>query len=112
MLTSVILIALAAMFNALMDTVEYETAFQRSIFHKLNPKWWCKSISWEYVKFLPFTKYRPDAWHLAKSSMVICIVLALTFSVPVSHKLPYFVVMGLIWNMSFNLFYNHLFRRS
>ena len=111
MLTSIIFLALAAMFNALMDSVEYETAFEKSIFYKLNPKWWCKSISWEYVKFLPFTKYRPDAWHLAKSSMVICIVLALVFAKPEVAKLPYFVILGLTWNVSFNLFYNHIFRR-
>ena len=111
MLTSLIFLVLAAIFNALMDSVEYETAFEKSIFHKLNPKWWCKSISWEYVKFLPFTKYRPDAWHLAKSAMVVCIVLALVFSVPVSHKLPHFVLFGILWNLSFNLFYNHIFRK-
>ena len=111
MLTSLIFLVLAAMFNALMDSVEYETAFEKSIFYKLNPKWWCKSISWEYVKFLPFTKYRPDAWHLAKSSMVVFIVLAIVVAAPVSHPLPHFVLLGLIWNMSFNLFYNHIFRK-
>ncbi len=111
MIWSLLFLVLAAAFNALMDSVEYETAFEKSIFSKLNPKWWCKSISWEYVKFLPFTKYRPDAWHLAKSSMVVCIVLALVFSVPVSAKLPYFIILGLAWNISFNLFYNHIFRK-
>ena len=111
MLTSIIFLALAAMFNALMDSVEYETAFEKSIFYKLNPKWWCKSISWEYVKFLPFTKYRPDAWHLAKSAMVVCIVLAIVFAAPVSHKLLLFVLFGILWNISFNLFYNYIFRR-
>lgn len=111
MIWSLSFLALAAMFNALMDSVEYETAFEKSIFSKLNPKWWCKSISWEYVKFLPLTKYRPDAWHLAKSSMVVCIVLALVFSVEVSSKLPHFVILGILWNLSFNLFYNHIFRK-
>lgn len=111
MLTSAILLILAAMFNAVMDSVEYETAFEKSIFSKLNPKWWCKSISWEYVKFLPLTKYRPDAWHLAKSSMVVFIVLAVVVAAPVSHPVPHFVLLGLIWNMSFNLFYNHIFRK-
>lgn len=111
MILSAIFLMLAAMFNALMDSVEYETAFEKSIFSNLNPKWWCKSISWEYVKFLPLTKYRPDAWHLAKSLMVVFIVLAIVVAVPVSHPLPHFVLLGLIWNMSFNLFYNHIFRK-
>jgi hypothetical protein len=111
MLTSAVFLILAAMFNAVMDSVEYETAFEKSIFSSLNPKWWCKSISWEYVKFLPLTKYRPDAWHLAKSSMVVCVVLAVVFSIDTVYKLPQFVLLGLIWNMSFNLFYNHIFRK-
>lgn len=111
MIFSAAFLILAAACNALMDSVEYETAFEKSIFSKLNPKWWCKSISWEYVKFLPLTKYRPDAWHLAKSSMVVFIVLAIVVAAPVSHPLPHFVLLGLIWNMSFNLFYNHIFRK-
>lgn len=112
MIWSLVFLALAAMFNALMDSVEYETAFEKSIFHKLNPKWWCKSISWEYVKFLPFTKYRPDAWHLSKSAMVVCIVLAIVTYVPISeNKLIAFIALGILWNLSFNLFYNHIFRK-
>ena len=111
MIWSAVFLSLAAVCNALMDSVEYETAFEKSIFSKLNPKWWCKSISWEYVKFLPFTKYRPDAWHLAKSSMVVFIVLAVVMTDTQPTKLPYFVVMGLVWNISFNVFYNHIFRK-
>jgi hypothetical protein len=111
MLLSCLFIALAAVLNAVMDSVEYETAFEKSIFNRYNPKWWCKSISWKYVKFIPFTKYRPDAWHLAKSGMIVFLLLAVV--VYTNDFIPFmdFVLLGLIWNMIFNLFYNKIFRR-
>ena len=111
MIASLISLALSAMFNALMDSVEYEGIFNRSIFSKYNPKWWCKSISWEYVKFLPFTKYRPDAWHLAKSSMVVFVSLAIVLYKPHFHPIVDLALFGITWNLSFNLFYNKLFRK-
>lgn len=109
---SSIFIILASIFNAVMDSIEYETAFQKSIFNKLDPKWWCKSISWEYVEFLPFTNYRLDAWHLFKSLMIVSLVLSIVFYKSMYGPIVDFIILGSIWNLSFNLFYGHIFRKN
>lgn len=59
--------------SAAMDRLAEPVAFNNSIFRNKDPKWWLRSVSWQYVKFLPLTKYRPDAWHLCQSAMYLCI---------------------------------------
>lgn len=87
-----------------MDTVENEK-FYSSIFRDLNPKWWYKRESWKYVPILPFTGYRPDAWHIAKSLMIICLMAAVvTYTVMVSQVLD-ILIGGAAWNLSFNVLY-------
>lgn len=111
MILSAALLAVAAIFNAVMDSVEYDTAYERSVFNQFNPKWWCKTISWKYVKFIPFTRYRPDAWHLAKSAMIIFFCLSVVFYKTQIYWLVDFVILGLVWNIVFNLFYDKIFKR-
>jgi hypothetical protein len=111
MILSLLFLSIAAVLNAVMDSVEYDTAFERSIFSRYNPKWWCKSISWKYVKFIPLTKYRADAWHLAKSGMVVFIILSVLFYQNQIHVLLAFLLYGAVWNLVFNLFYNKIFRK-
>lgn len=104
-----IFIALAAACNALMDKVETTISFNTSIFKRLNIAFWCKAISAHNVKFIPFTKYRADAWHLSKSTMIIFWCLAIIFYhtfIPVID----FIVMGIVYNLTFNLFYNYIFK--
>lgn len=111
MLLSVLFVSIAAIFNSIMDRVGDGTAFSRSIFSHLNPKWWSKEVSWEYVKFLPFTKYRPDAWHLSKSGMIVFITLAIVFYNKQIHWGVDFLILGTLWNLVFNTFYNHIFKK-
>jgi len=104
-----IFIALAAICNALMDKVETTISFKDSRFKNKKVAFWCKPISAHNVKFIPFTKYRPDAWHLAKSTMIVLWCLAIVFYhsfIPVID----FVVMGIVYNLVFNIFYNHIFK--
>jgi len=111
MIYSALFVILAAICNAVMDRVGDDTAYSRSIFSRLNPKWWSKVVSWEYVKFLPLTKYRPDAWHLAKSFMVIFLVLAVV-TYTTWQPVVDFLALGFLWNATFNLFYNHIFYKK
>ena len=69
----IIFALLIGMFSAIMDRTAEPVAFNKSIFKNKDPKWWVRSVSWEYVKFLPLTKYRPDAWHIAQSLMYLCV---------------------------------------
>lgn len=103
-----ILIALSAVCNAFMDIVENEN-FHISVFKNLNQNFWYKRESWKHAKQV--FKYKLDAWHLAKSSMIICWVLAIILYkafIPVID----FIVMGIIYNLVFNLFYNRILKQK
>lgn len=89
-----------------MDRIENEN-FYTSVFRKKNPKFWYKRESWKYTKKI--FGYKLDAWHLAKSGMIVSFCLAIVFYIPVFGLID-FVLFGLIWNLTFNLFYNHLFK--
>lgn len=101
---SYIFLALASVCNAVMDTLTHH--FSQSIFRNRNGDFWNPNVSWQYVNFLPYTRYRADAWHLLKSAMIIFICLAIVFAD--NLNIIDFVLLGTIWNIVFNLFYNHL----
>jgi hypothetical protein len=124
---SIHFIIIAAIANALMDSVETSIAFRKSIFKNRNPKWWNKEVSHLYVGFLPHTKYRPDAWHLAKSTMIFFLILAIVVYSPIFSQLyclfiesdfwsnflgavSDLIFYGIFWNIAFNTFYNKVFR--
>ena len=96
---SFILIALAAVFNAVMDALENEN-FSRSVFKLLNPKFWYKRESWKYAKKI--FGYKVDAWHLAKSSMIICVAFAVCFG---GFDLMNVLLLGATWIGVFNISY-------
>jgi hypothetical protein len=106
MLDGVIPVIFAAFFKAVADTLadHYDT----SIFKNLNPKWWHKATSSYHVKYLPFTKYRLDGWHLANTLMISSFL----WGVVISQNGNWwgFLIMGVVYNIVFNLFYNKVFR--
>lgn len=106
-----ILIFLAAFFNAVMDAVENENYYE-SIFKKLPVQFWYKRESWKYVKKI--FGYRPDAWHLAKTLMLFCFAGAvIAFDLPVNkwHDVTFYIAtLGIIWNVTFWLFYHKIFK--
>jgi len=113
---SLIFFALAAMCNAVMDTLVHH--YYRSIFVNMNKYFWNPEESWLHAKVIPFTKYKLDAWHLFKSAMIIFLALAV-ISAWVSGPpllnvwwfyLIAFIWLGVLWNGVFNLFYNHILR--
>jgi hypothetical protein len=104
--TIYILWFLAAILNAVMDRTENLVAFNRSIFNHLDPKFWCKEISWQYAKKI--FSWKADCWHIAKSSMVICLAASLLLD---GIKLWEFPIFGIVWNVTFNTFYNHILKR-
>jgi len=124
MFLSYIFIVLAAVFNAVMDRVENSIQFKVSVFKNLNSEFWCKTISAHSKNFIPFTKYRVDAWHLAKSGMIICFVSSAAFYHPfvenflqpfidnyaLAGKVIFIILGGGIYNLTFNLFYNNVFK--
>src|SRR5688572_9293791 len=71
---SLFFFSLAAICNAVMDKLQFH--FYTSIFQDKNPRFWNPELSWRYAKIVPFTKYKIDAWHLAKSLMIIFVACA------------------------------------
>ncbi len=105
-----ILILLAAICKAVADTLYHH--YDTSVFASLNPKFWNPVVSCNYVKFLPLTKYRPDAWHLANSGMIICFITAASINDSViSFWLINVVGIGVIFNLIFLLFYSKILRK-
>lgn len=131
MITTLIFIIIAAICNALMDKVETTIQFNTSIFQKLRPEFWCKVVSADTLKFIDGTKYRPDAWHFAKSIMIILLLDIPVFYTPLMgpifkpflgytyiNEVPLNVIlgagfdvliMGVVWNLTFDLFYHKIF---
>ena len=103
---SLVFVFIAAVLNALMDRVENEN-FSSSVFRGLNPKWWYKRESWKYAKRVFGWKY--DSWHVAKSSMIISLAFAIVLYKPVFGVMDVLII-GAIWNGTFNIFYNRIFK--
>ena len=103
---TLLLISLAAIFKAVADTLQHH--FDTSVFSKLNLKFWNPVVSCEFAPFLPLTKYRLDAWHIANSGMIISFICAVVFSHPVTAWWLGIIIGGVAFNLVFNLFYNQI----
>jgi hypothetical protein len=111
---SAVLLFLAVFFNSVMDSVENAPRFNNSIFRKIQKQFWLKEESWKYAPKV--FGWKADAWHIAKSCMVICVVLAIIhFDLPLvrwQDYALYIAVGGTIWNGGFKLFYDILFHKK
>ena len=103
---SYIFLILASICNACMDTLSFH--FFNSVFCSLNPNFWNPNYSWAFEKLIPFTKYRVDAWHLFKSAMIVFFCLAIVFF---NGKLWEFIILGCVWNLTFNIFYEKILKQ-
>lgn len=112
---SLLFFILAAAFNAVMDALENEN-FHESIFKKWNRFFWYKRESWFVAKTI--WGYKFDGWHLAKSAMVVSLVLSV-IHFPGFHSsgwqyvfdvLFLLLIYGILWNVIFWLFYHKLFK--
>jgi hypothetical protein len=105
---TLLFIALAGLFKSVADTIQHH--YYDSYFQRFNQRFWNPALSWKYVKTVPFTKYRPDAWHLSNSLMVISFCLAAVLNDLYWHWVLQLVVAGLVFNIVFNTFYNRIWR--
>jgi hypothetical protein len=112
---------LAAICDAISDTLSHH--YYTSIFYRPNN---INNTKWTHFfnpqasnispTIIPFTKYKLDAWHLSKSLMIVFFVCSSTFAwmsgPPLLniwwYYLGFFILLGIIWNGIFNIFYNHL----
>ena len=108
MALTILFIGLAAIFKAISDTLKDH--FSISIFRWKDPRFWNPNISWKYVGLIRFTKYRPDAWHLSNSGMIVSFCLAFVFHKPVLAWYYELAIAGLWFNLVFNQFYDHILK--
>lgn len=92
-------LSFAAIMSAVMDILENENFFS-SRFANHDQKFWYKRESWKHAR--KFFGWKLDAWHIAKSLMVICVCGAM------ADSFFQFIVLGIVWNISFNLTYKWL----
>lgn len=109
---SIFLIALAAAFKAVADTLAHH--FSVSVFYRLPKKWWKyfdPDIS-QHLPFVPYTKYRLDGWHVSNSLMQVCFLLAIFCYQPTGFgRVMDFLMCSIIVVLVFNLFYNRILRK-
>lgn len=133
-MTTLVLIILAGMFNALYETLY--TFFKYSIFKNLNPLWWNPLQSWKFKWYQPmqppekkwyyfgfYPKYRErfpysstilvwttDAWHLFKALMLGCIMAGIvTYNPIINPAIDFFIYYG-AFTFTFTIFFDYIFR--
>lgn len=118
-----LLVAVAAMCNAVMDTLREH--YEISIFTRFNRYYWDGKVSWrnkynfgqegmgiKQFYRIPLMSSFSDAWHLFKSAMIITLCLALSITtLSSSFFLLQIALYGTIWNVVFDMFYNKFLRK-
>ena len=107
-----ILVALAAFFYAVNQTVEHH--FTTSVFKNLDPNFWNGQVSWEKAKKI-FGSYPWDAFHISASFMIIIFCTATVLNqhnvwVWAIDKLKWYyqlLIEGVVWIFVFDIFFNH-----
>lgn len=105
----------AAVCNAVMDTLSHH--FDKSLFRGLNKQYWDASISWKnkYIDGEPskgrrlFPVQISDGWHLFKTIMLISWGLAVVTYVPNFAWYWDLLIVGVVYNCYFSLFYKNIF---
>jgi hypothetical protein len=122
---SSLLFCVAAMFDAGKDSIthHYNTSFAHAL--SLDEGFWNPSQSWlnKYVDRDPSKGRRKinlllfeldvpaaftDGWHLLKSVSILFLILCPLVLLPgkFGHKIIYFAILAVCWNVSFNIFYS------
>jgi len=107
-------IVLAAACKAVADTLRDH--FDTSIFRYKDQRFWKPDISWKYVGYIKFTKYHPDAWHIANSLMLAFLDAAIVSASAMHWHLKWYwyavewALIGIFFNLVFNWFYNKILK--
>ncbi|MFW6246618.1 MAG: hypothetical protein ACOC22_00380 [bacterium] len=115
-----ILIIIAGISNAIMDTLQFR--YSRSIFSKFkNQQWWNPTLSWrnkwkngDYSQgerfwgssrwFVRFT----DAWHFFQGLMFTCLFLAMVFYEKIFYTIIDFLLIYLLFTVVFQILFKFL----
>ena len=132
---------LAAMCNAVMDTIADKAHFDKSIFSKYDPDFWLKTDSWDnkyndidgdgegdvkggfkYNGVFSFLNNILDGWHIFQSLMIIFLAMSATFSFFIGelfifdslflNLFIYFSFLGIAWNVTFSAGYDKFLKKK
>jgi len=132
---------LAAICNAVMDTLADRPHFEQSIFSKYDTEFWLKTDSWDnkyndidgdgegdveggfkYKGIFGFLNNLLDGWHLFQSMMVIFLALSVVlFQFTVNlfifdnmflNIFMWVLLLGGLWNGPFNLAYDKFLKKN
>ena len=101
---SLLLISLAAAFNAICDTLKDH--FHISVFADKNPAFWNPEIS--YLNKV-FGYVSIDAWHITKALWIACFLLYGYYFEGGFHEL---IISWILWAIFFELFYSNLLKKT
>jgi hypothetical protein len=103
---------IAAFLNAIMDRCESEvitgTIFERWRDKPVFNEFIYKRESWKHAKKIFGWKF--DLWHVAKSSMLLFIIIAMVAYNPVFGWWKDILALGLLWVLVFNITYNRILK--
>ena len=95
----ILFIIMAAICKALVDTIAFHGGGKlKGSFFDINKQ----------GKIIPFTKYRFDGFHVFNSLMIVCFILSACFA----PDLAWYYILGIggvLFNVTFNLFWNKIF---
>lgn len=94
--------------KALADTLSHH--FGTSVFKGWDSTFWDAQVAWQYHHFLPLTRYPVDGWHLANSAMILFFLLSVMTYQRLTKWYFELLVYGALFNLIFNLFYDHILR--
>lgn len=106
-MVSLVFIIFASMAAAGLERLENKE-FYRSVFRKLNPRFWNKSTSKRYQK--TFAGYPVDAWFCFQTFKISCISLAIVCYVPITIPFVDLFLYTGTWIFNFDTFYNLVFK--
>lgn len=108
MILASLFIVLAGFFSAVMDKTK-DTIQKNSSIFKNKGDFWDDS---KPAKMIPHTKYKTNAWHIAKSLMGFSFLfwgIAFRSVECNAYTVIYFIILGIT---SFNLFYNKVLHEN
>lgn len=113
----------AAILNAVMDTIAIK--YNKSIFPKLFPtknQFFNPSVSWKnkyknndptlgpkFFGSTTFLAFTTDAWHLAKSLMLILLFIGVVCYLPIINPVLDIILFYIVFGATFELFWSKIF---
>lgn len=122
---TLILVILAGILNAAMDIIVSSKRYSKSVFKMLPKNWepfFDSTVSWQNKwkngdrnqgeKFFgssTFLVWTTDAWHLFKTTMLLCFSVAIVIYSPMVHPIIDAVIYWLTFGTVFELFWSKIF---